>query len=161
MTAPAPPPAGAARVEALPDPRATEALAAGLAGLLRPGDVVALTGELGAGKTVFARALIRRLARNAGADAGEVPSPTYTLVQPYELPGLTAYHFDLYRLSAADEALELGIEDAFADGISVIEWAERIAPLLPARCFRVRLDFGAGETERVASLSGPFPRGAA
>lgn len=114
----------------LPDEAATCAVAAGLARLVRAGDVLALWGGLGAGKTVFARALLRA---RAGADI-EVPSPTFTLVQIYEGLGADAadvFHFDLYRIAAPEDALEIGIEDAFAGGIAMIEWPGRLGPLLP------------------------------
>ena len=139
-------------VRTLPDPAATEALAAEIAPLLSPGDVIALSGDLGAGKTVFARALIRALAAAAGREIVDVPSPTFTLVQLYELPAFTVYHFDLYRLAAPDEAWEIGIEEAFAEGVSVIEWAERIESRLPGDCIRIALAFGDGETARIARL---------
>jgi tRNA threonylcarbamoyladenosine biosynthesis protein TsaE len=117
---------------------ATQALAARIAPLARPGDVIALAGDLGSGKTVFARAFIHAL----GA-AEEVPSPTFTLVQTYELSSGTVYHFDLYRLEDSEEAVELGIEDAFADGISLIEWPDRLGPFLPGD--RLSLEFSHGE----------------
>jgi tRNA threonylcarbamoyladenosine biosynthesis protein TsaE len=132
---------------------ATEALAAEFAARLVPGDVIALTGDLGAGKTVFARALIVALGKNAGIEFGHVPSPTFTLVQLYDLPGFTVHHFDLYRLESPDEVWETGIEDAFADGVSVIEWADRIDTLLPARAIRIHLAFGDGDTARIATVT--------
>lgn len=138
----------------LADPAATEALAVEFAARLVPGDVIALTGDLGAGKTVFARALIRALGRAAGIEIEHVPSPTFTLVQLYELADFTLYHFDLYRLEAPEEAWEIGIEDAFAGGVSVIEWAERIEHLLPAHCIAINLAFGSDETARVATVTG-------
>lgn len=113
---------------ALPDEAATAALAAELAPLLRPGDLVTLSGTLGAGKTAFARALI---AARAGAPV-EVPSPTFTLVQSYELPGGTIWHFDLYRLTDPDEVIELGWDEARADGIALVEWPDRLGPLAGA-----------------------------
>jgi len=116
----------------LPDAAATAALAARLAPLAAIGDVLALRGELGTGKTSFARAFI---AARAGR-ALEVPSPTFTLVQTYDLPDGAIWHFDLYRLERPDDAVELGIEEAFALGISLIEWPERLGDLLP----RERLD---------------------
>ena len=133
----------------LPDEKATAALAARLAALAAPGDVIALKGELGAGKTTFARAFIR-------ARGGDeiVPSPTFTLVQVYDLSGGAIWHFDLYRLRQAGEAWELGIEDAFRDGISLIEWPERLGPLLPARRLEVALDFGPKPAARRARLRG-------
>ncbi len=133
----------------LPGEHATAALAARLAALARPGDVIALKGELGAGKTSFARAFIR--ARGGDED---VPSPTFTLVQTYDLPGGTVWHFDLYRLRAAEEAWELGIEEAFDQGIALIEWPERLGVLLPSRRLLIELDFAAEAGARRAILSG-------
>src|SRR5215217_6892747 len=121
-------------VAELPDEAATAALAARIAALARPGDVIALRGELGAGKTSLARAFIR-----ARGGAGEVPSPTFTLVQVYEFGDAAIWHFDGYRLRDPDEAWELGIEDAFRDGISLIEWPERLGPLLPPRRLEITL----------------------
>jgi tRNA threonylcarbamoyl adenosine modification protein YjeE len=134
----------------LPDEAATAALAARIAALAAPGDVIALKGDLGAGKTSFARAFIR-----ARGDAHEeVPSPTFTLVQIYEAAFGVIWHFDLYRLSTADEAWELGIEDAFASGISLIEWPERLGPLLPLHRLDVTLDFGDQPHARRAFIVG-------
>jgi tRNA threonylcarbamoyladenosine biosynthesis protein TsaE len=132
----------------LGDEKSTAAFAARLAGLARPGDVIGLSGDLGAGKTSFARAFIQA----RGGDE-TVPSPTFTLVQTYDLPGGAIWHFDLYRLRAAEEAWELGIEEAFQTGISLIEWPERLGALLPARSLGVALDFGAASTVRRATLS--------
>src|SRR5712691_6082039 len=131
----------------LPDEAATAALAARVAALARAGDVIALKGELGAGKTSFVRAFIR--ARGA---AGEVPSPTFTLAQVYELGESTIWHFDCYRLRHPEEAWELAIEDAFNDGISLIEWPERLGPLLPARRLLIRLCAGSTATARRAKI---------
>jgi tRNA threonylcarbamoyladenosine biosynthesis protein TsaE len=108
-----------------------------------------LRGELGAGKTCFARAFIHA---RGGDDA--VPSPTFTLVQTYDLPECRIWHFDLYRLRTAEEAWELGIEEAFEDGISLIEWPERFGALLPRRHLLVALDFAAAAGARRATLSG-------
>ena len=110
----------------LPDEAATGRLAARLAPHLKPGDVVALHGGLGAGKTTFARALISKL---AGTDT-DVPSPTYTLVQTYDTPGLTVFHFDLYRLENPDEVMELGWDETM-DGLALIEWPDKAGPHLP------------------------------
>src|SRR6266849_15111 len=131
----------------LPDEAATAALAARVAALARAGDVIALKGELGAGKTSFARAFIR--ARGA---AEEVPSPTFTVVQVYELGESTIWHFDCYRLRHPEEAWELAIEDAFHDGISLIEWPERLGALLPARRLLITLMPGPSPTARRASI---------
>ena len=131
----------------LPDEAATAALAARIAAIARAGDVIALRGELGAGKTSFARAFIR-----ARGGAEEVPSPTFTLVQVYELGESTIWHFDCYRLRHPEEAWELAIEDAFNDGISLIEWPELLGPLLPARRLLISLCAGSTATARRAVI---------
>jgi tRNA threonylcarbamoyladenosine biosynthesis protein TsaE len=131
----------------LSDERATASLAARIAALARPGDVIALKGELGTGKTSFARAFIRA----RGSDEA-VPSPTFTLVQIYETGDVPIWHFDAYRLRDPDEAWELGIEEAFRDGISLIEWPERLGPLLPARRLRITLSDAGSPTSRRATL---------
>src|SRR6516165_12257223 len=92
----------------LPDELATRRLAIDVANVLQPGDMVTLSGDLGAGKTTFARALIRHL---AGDETIEVPSPTFTFVQSYELPRFTFVHADLYRVRSAAELAELGFDD--------------------------------------------------
>lgn len=96
---------------------------------LSRGDVVCLYGDLGMGKSVFARAVIRALFENP---ALEVPSPTFTLVQTYDTSKGEVWHFDLYRLKAAEEIYELGWEDAVAGAINIIEWPERLGSLIPA-----------------------------
>jgi len=111
----------------------TVALAARIAGVAEPGDVLALEGPLGAGKTVFARGFIRALT----TPTEEVPSPTFTLVQVYEGPACPIHHFDLYRIESADELYELGIEEAFAEGITLIEWPERARTFESARWLTV------------------------
>ncbi|HEY8964484.1 MAG TPA: tRNA (adenosine(37)-N6)-threonylcarbamoyltransferase complex ATPase subunit type 1 TsaE, partial [Alphaproteobacteria bacterium] len=104
-------------------------VAAEIAPFLKGGGLVTLNGDLGMGKTAFARALIRHLT-NAGED---VPSPTYTLLQTYNAPNMSIWHFDLYRLKSPDEVYELGWEDAVAPGnLVLIEWPERIEDLLPS-----------------------------
>lgn len=139
---------GAALVLALADEAATNRLAAYLARMARKGDVIALSGELGSGKTTFARAFIR--ARFGESTA--VPSPTFTLVEIYDGDsGLPIWHFDLYRLERADEARELGFEEALADGVSLVEWPERLGSLLPSE--RLGLAFGAGPTPESRSLA--------
>jgi tRNA threonylcarbamoyl adenosine modification protein YjeE len=97
--------------------------------------MVALEGDLGAGKTELARAVIRSL---AGADI-PVPSPTFTLLQAYELPGLTVTHADLYRLSDPSEVLELGLDEAWEQGAVLVEWPERAGDLLPAELLTLHL----------------------
>ncbi len=121
---------------------ATAELAAEIAALAEDGDVIALSGELGTGKTTFARAFLREWGVRE-----EIPSPTFTLVQTYELEAGTVWHFDLYRLENPDDALELDIEDAFTEGISLIEWPENLGAYLPWE--RLDLRFAIGEREDV------------
>ncbi len=109
----------------------TVALAEDLASILRPGDVVALAGDLGAGKTTLARALLRALADD---DDLEVPSPTYTLIQPYDLPRLKVAHLDLYRLGDESEVDELGFDDLVAEG--AVLWSGRSGPAIGCRAPR-------------------------
>jgi tRNA threonylcarbamoyladenosine biosynthesis protein TsaE len=123
---------------ALPDEAATAALAARIAGVAKRTDIIALKGELGTGKTTFARAFIRA----CGNLEEEVPSPTFTLAQVYEFAPVSIWHFDLFRLRAPEEAWELGIEEAFSEGISLIEWPERLGPLVPPRRLEIILAFG-------------------
>ncbi len=137
---------------ALADERATQSLAARLARGARAGDVIALSGPLGSGKTSFARAFI-------GARCGapqEVPSPTFTLVQIYAAPGAPVWHFDLFRLAAPEDAWELGIEDALADAISLIEWPERLGNLLPGERLDLALAFTSAPQARIATIA-PSP----
>lgn len=115
-------------------------LAQELGFMLRRGDTVALNGELGAGKTTFARGLIRAL---AGDGTLEIPSPTFTLVQNYDTARLNLAHFDLYRLSSPDEIDELGLEHALADGAALIEWPERAGEALPEDRLDIFLSDGA------------------
>ncbi len=112
----------------LPNEQATEALGATLAARLKPGDVVGLKGDLGAGKTTLARALIRAAAADPDLI---VPSPTFTLVEVYDTPRGAYWHFDLYRLDDPEQVYELGWEEALAEGIVLLEWPERLGRLLP------------------------------
>ena len=137
---------------ALPDLAATAGLAKALAARAVLRDVVALWGDLGTGKTTFARAFIQ--ARPGGDAVTEVPSPTFTLVQVYELPDAPVWHFDLYRLTNAEDAWELGIEEALATGISLIEWPDRLGNLLPAERLDIELQAGDQPTSRKARLRG-------
>ena len=102
---------------------ATEKLGARIARGLRPGDAVLLSGDLGAGKTVLARGVLRAL-----GVAENVPSPTFTLVQTYETPALALSHFDLYRIEEPEELAELGLDDALSGGAALIEWPEHGLP---------------------------------
>ena len=131
----------------LSDEAATTAFAARISALAATGDIIALKGDLGSGKTTFARGFIR-----ARGGIEEVPSPTFTLVQIYELGSAAVWHFDLYRVKSPEEAWELGIEDAFAEGISLIEWPERLGPLLPGRRLEIEFMFGDRPEARRAVL---------
>ena len=107
----------------------TQNLAKFLAHQLQIGDIIALYGTLGVGKTAFTRFLIQDLC----GEQEEVPSPTFTLVQTYETKDISLYHYDLYRLKQPEEVFELGIEDAFYDGVSLIEWPEKMGKYLPEK----------------------------
>ena len=131
----------------LPDLDATARLGADIAGGLQAGDAVALWGDLGAGKTTLARAILKAL-----GVTDEVPSPTFTLVQSYETRPRIA-HFDLYRLKSAREIEELGFEDALGDGAVLVEWPERAPEALPPEALHVRLKQTDGT--RTARLTGP------
>jgi len=138
------------RMTDLGDEAATVALARRIADVAGPGDVIALSGDLGVGKTRFARAFVDA----AMGDGEEVPSPTFTLVQTYDSPAGSIWHFDLYRLARPAEAYELGIEEAFAGGIALIEWPDRLAGLLPAERLDIDLAYGDRPTARRARLTG-------
>jgi tRNA threonylcarbamoyladenosine biosynthesis protein TsaE len=125
--------------------RDTQALGARLAPMLRRGDVIALHGTLGAGKTTLVRGLIQSLLGNQE----EVPSPTYTLVQIYEGPAGPIWHFDLYRLERASDVFELGWDET-GDGIALIEWPERAGDHLPGQRLDLYLEIsGDGRLARM------------
>jgi tRNA threonylcarbamoyl adenosine modification protein YjeE len=134
---------------ALPDQEATRTFGARLADVIRPGDVIALRGALGAGKTELARALIRA---RAGV-AIEVPSPSYTLVQDYRLGDLVIRHIDLYRIADAAELLELGLDVPAADEVWLIEWPERAGAALPPDRLEVELRQGDATDSRLADVT--------
>lgn len=102
---------------------ATRELGAKIAGALGAGDLIALSGDLGTGKTTLARAILRSL-----GVAEEVPSPSFTLVQRYRTPKLTVFHFDFYRVDSASELNELGLDDALDEGAALVEWPEHGLP---------------------------------
>jgi len=133
----------------LPDATATVALGARIAAGLAPGDAVALEGDLGAGKTTLARAILRALGVTE-----EVPSPTFTLVQQYDTERLSVRHYDLYRVASAAEIGELGLDEALDDGAALIEWPERAGERLPADALHVALTIS-GPVSRKAHLRGP------
>ena len=117
----------------------TERLAEMFADIAEPGDVFALNGTLGVGKSVFARAFIKKKTK-----AEEVPSPTFTLVQTYPADLCDIYHFDLYRLKCSDEVFELGFEDAVYGNISLIEWSEKAGEWLPRDIFDITISSDEG-----------------
>lgn len=135
----------------LPDEAATQALAEGLAAALperTAGLTLLLQGELGAGKSTFARALIRALGH-----AGAVPSPTYTLVEPYDLPGGMVYHVDLYRVSSEDELRYLGWTE-LDEGFRIVEWPDRAPGIAAQADLCVELDYDdPGRRATVSALS--------
>ncbi len=135
----------------LADDAATAGLAARISPILRRGDCLLLEGRIGAGKSSFARALIRT--RLAQPDL-EVPSPTFTLVQTYDADGVEIWHCDLYRLTHPDEAVELGLDAALDEAICLIEWPDRLGSLTPTTA--LKLTFEAGEAGHLLYLSGPF-----
>ncbi len=128
---------------------ATATLAAALGTHLQVGDLVALRGDLGAGKTTLARALIR--ARLGHPDEA-VPSPTFTLLQTYDDAAAPIAHFDLYRVEDPSELVEMGWDDALADAIALVEWPEHAGALLPARRIDVTLSFGDSEGTRRVTI---------
>lgn len=148
-------PPAQARTLALPDEAATLRLGETLASRARARDVLALHGPLGAGKTAFARGFIASLARRHGVEPPlEVPSPTFTLVQTYALGPVAVWHFDLYRISDADDAIELGLDEALAEGISLIEWPDRLGARLPKDRLDLAFAYGPAEGSRIATLTG-------
>ena len=135
----------------LPDLAATQSLAARLADLLKGGDLIALQGPLGIGKSELARALIQARA----GSAIEVPSPSFTIVQDYQLEGLTIRHVDLYRINDPEELFELGLADApGADEAWLVEWPERAAGRLAGARLDIVLDDGVSAGARLAHLAG-------
>ena len=135
----------------LPDDEATAALGAALAAELQPGDLVLLEGDLGAGKTALARAIIRSLAEDPALD---VPSPTFALVQPYDTPRGPVLHADLYRLGDPREVDELGLRDNRA-AIVLVEWAERDPDLAADATLVVALTIAPGGDGRTVTLTRP------
>jgi tRNA threonylcarbamoyladenosine biosynthesis protein TsaE len=131
----------------------TSELARCAANASRPGDVICLWGNLGIGKTVFARAFIRTL----GDLEAEVPSPTFTLVQtygPFAAVGCLVHHFDLFRIEDTAELHELGFEDAVLEGIVLVEWPERLGPLLPASRLDIRFTAAVEPDARQIAIDG-------
>jgi len=140
-------------------PEETSRFAVALAKRLQPGDVILLEGGIGAGKTHFARSLIQSLLTTPE----DVPSPTFTLVQMYDTPDFEIWHADLYRLTDPNEAIELGLEEAFETAVCLVEWPDRLADLVPKGALtlsfaaqpddsRVMIASGQGWTKRLEGL---------
>lgn len=126
----------------------TRALGLRIAEAAEPGDVVALIGDLGTGKT----ALTKYIAEGLGI-RGDINSPTFTIVKEYRDGRLPLYHFDVYRLGSGDELLDIGAEEMLdGDGLCVIEWADIVADVLPEDALAIRLDYGENEGERTAEI---------
>lgn len=124
----------------------TKCLAERMAFAAKKGDIFALFGTLGAGKSTFSRYFIQFL-----TDVEDVPSPTFTLVQMYETANFDIYHYDMYRLKQENEAYELGIEEAFYSGVNLIEWPEKIKGLLPRNIWHIEISIA--NNQRVFSIS--------
>lgn len=136
----------------LTDLAATKRLGLFLAKQLMVGDVLALQGALGAGKSELARTIIQQVC----PDETDIPSPTFTLVQAYESDDNgSLLHFDLYRLAEPGDVFELGIEDAFVEAVCLIEWPERLAGYLPDHALTIEIDYDPGTNgDREVTLSG-------
>ena len=131
-------------------PAETEALGAALAGRLKPGAVVAFSGDLGAGKTAF----VRGMARGLGISE-RVTSPTFTIVNEYEGGRLPLFHFDMYRLGSSDELFDIGWEDYLVrGGVCAVEWSENVSDALDADCIRVDIRRGAHDNQRLITIAG-------
>ena len=133
----------------LPSPQATCRFAARLGARLGPGDVLLLDGEIGAGKTHFARCLIQTLL----TAPEDVPSPTFTLVQTYDAAPCEIWHADLYRLTDVDEVEELGLTEAFDSAIGLVEWPDRLADTTPPAALKLRFEPGYDPDTRVLTLA--------
>lgn len=126
----------------------TRALGLEIADAIEPGDIIALIGDLGTGKT----ALTKYIAEGLGIKE-EISSPTFTIVKEYRSGRLPLYHFDVYRLGSGEELLDIGAEDMlYGDGVCVIEWADIAADVLPADSLVVMLDYGDSDDSRIAEI---------
>ncbi|SMP06402.1 tRNA (adenosine(37)-N6)-threonylcarbamoyltransferase complex ATPase subunit type 1 TsaE [Shimia sagamensis] len=141
------------RTVTLKSPSETQALAIQISATLSAGDVLLLEGPIGAGKTHFARSLIQALL----PVQEDVPSPTFTLVQVYDGPESEIWHADLYRLSAPDEVVELGLTDAFEEAICLVEWPDRLAELAPENALYLRFDVSKQAEHRQLTISWASP----
>ena len=138
----------------LSSPEETAAFARRVGLALGAGDVLLLEGEIGAGKTHFARSLIQSLLRAPE----DIPSPTFTLVQTYDGSGFEIWHADLYRLTSPDEVIELGLIDAFEDSVCLVEWPDRLEDLAPQTALRLSFAMSPAKGQRTLRLSANNPR---
>lgn len=138
----------------LPDEEASRAFARAFAAVVRAGDVLALKGQIGAGKTFFARSLIQQLLAEQGL-IEDIPSPTFTLVQTYQAGPLEIWHSDLYRLTDPFEITELGLEDAFETALCLVEWPELLGDTLPKKALTLHFSAQGTENQRTLHISGP------
>ena len=129
-------------------------ISANLGQICRAGDVLALVGPIGIGKTVFARALINALVLYQDGPELEVTSPTFTLVQSYTLPKFDVFHADLFRIVEVEEYLELGLEEQFEDSLTLIEWPEIAGNALPKRALFINLSQSQNKYGRAVTFSG-------
>jgi tRNA threonylcarbamoyladenosine biosynthesis protein TsaE len=125
----------------------TKSLAQQIATLTKKGDIITLQGDLGSGKTEFARSFINSLSESPQ----EVTSPTFNLVHPYDTKTFTIWHFDLYRLESPEEIEQIGLYDAFDNGVSLIEWPQIIDDILPVDRLLIKISF---DDDRVAEVEG-------
>jgi len=115
------------------------------------GTTILLNGEVGTGKTVFARNLIQKLLMKYGLNE-DVPSPTYTLIQSYQTPEIDITHADLYRIKSKTELMELGLTDAFENSLCLIEWPDKLDLLIPRDAVKIKLEYGNKENSRICTI---------
>ena len=127
-------------------------LAKSLARLLKSGDTLLLFGDIGSGKTFFSRGLIQEMMKNQSVPIDEVPSPTFSIVQPYDALYPIVWHLDLYRLSHHDEIYELGLEEALEKGICLIEWPSKMGSNIPERNISISFDLDGFDDEKRSIL---------
>jgi len=135
----------------------TEALATAFCDGFSRGDTILLSGDIGAGKSFFARAVIRNLLARFDV-VEDIPSPTFTLVQTYQAGDLEIWHSDLYRLSTVDEVFELGLIDAFSEALCLVEWPDRLADLAPPSALSLHFDIPEDLGQRDLTVSARDPK---
>lgn len=139
----------------LGSPDATTNFASRLERVLTQGDTILLDGPIGSGKTHFCRAFIQARLARLGAPLEDIPSPTFTLVQTYDVGETEIWHADLYRLMHPDEVEELGLFEAFSDQICLVEWPDRLGDLAPENALKFTFSSGPGDEDRSITISTP------